>query len=192
MPFPYDFPIDFDDQGGGITPAAIGGDAKPNVKKILNVWCKQLDAVDQALADTVNLRALPFATGVILDQLGAIVGIARQSFTDAEYRLYIAGQIRANHSSGRTEDLNAVFAAVLPPGDTVAITNYAIASFEAYVTGPLTVVQANAIAGLMRESRAAGVNGQLNYALDIEANLFGFDGPPNLGWDQGELRGSLV
>ena len=215
-PFPYEFPILFSPlspppQPPGIAPIsssvetaaallrqrliAMPGTALPNVQAILQVFANQCDSLEYAFQALYYYRQLPNAFGQMLDNIGAIVGLARAGLDDPTYRLYLQAQIRADNSGGTTNDLNAIFLLIVPSGVSFALTWWGNASFVIYLTdsaGTLTQAEINAFESFMNRARAAGVYGVLNYPPPgvPDNRLFRFD-TPGVGFDQGLFRGAV-
>lgn len=208
MGFPYVFPIYF---GGTPSDVAVADtvqlsatvarlaqflrgtfDAKPNVKGILGAFVQESTAVQIGLESIANGRQDPLSVGgEVLDALGSIVGQPRQGLSDAVYWTFIQARIKANNSSGRTEDLYGIFALVIPMGVTMSITTRPPANFLLYLTGAITAELAGAFQNLLHNARAAGVDGILDYGLHPTNQTFGFDGV-SPGFDQGHFRGELT
>lgn len=186
--------------------------AKPNVSALLQVLCNQCDALESTLQAMFYYRQLDNAYGIMLDNIGAIVGFARPPSLptptgDATYQLYLKAKIVADFSSGRTEDLNRIFALLVPAGVTFSVNWQYTAAFMIYLTDPagvLTQAEINVYAQFMRTARAAGVRGVLEYSINTpDSELLTFmsatdtfdvngSGPTNqgIGLDQGYFRGA--
>lgn len=63
------------------------------------------DKLEAALWDLYTLRSILTATGIVLDQIGGIVGATRDGATDDDYRRIIMVQITVNRSNGMRSDL---------------------------------------------------------------------------------------
>lgn len=161
-----------------------GSTAKPNVGMVLQACCNQTDALDAAFQALYFYRMLANAYGVLLDNIGEIVGLSRSNLDDPTYRAYLQAQIIADNSSGTTEDLNAIFALVVPTvgtGVTFVVTWEFPAAFFVVLTDPngvLTSAEVTAFAHFVNSARAAGVDGFLIYSYGTPlADLFTFDNP---------------
>ena len=166
------------------------GIPKPNVKAITMMVIEACDEVRQVLEDCVTYRALANAQGKILDEIGQIVGLARQSLTDDDYRLYLQAQVAANRSSGLPEQLYTILGLIAPAGVTYKLLEQFPAAMVYYATGAMTQAQANAAAYFLRTARGGGIGGVLEYGLSDTASSFGFDGA-GAGFDTGKFRGAL-
>jgi hypothetical protein len=218
MGFPYEFPFVLPGAGGsggaaitGISPIASSAAVafpklatylktnvntpKPNVQAILQVFCNRFDEVEVALQGLYFYRQLANAYGILLDNIGAIVGLPRKGLLDPLYQAYLYAQIASNNSSGTTEDLNLIFRFIVAGIDAVQATaglspsgitwqvvwqNTASqgASFMIYVTDPngvMTQDYANAMNYFTQEAKGAAIRGIVEYSiLEPDANLFSF------------------
>lgn len=89
---------------------------KPRIDALIRPWLRQIQRLENAAWEVINLRGIDDREGVGLDLLGAIVGRGRSGLSDEDYRLAIRAQIRINRSSGSTEDVIAVGILSLPDG----------------------------------------------------------------------------
>ena len=186
------------------------GQARPNVLALIQVYCNQIDDLEDAFQALYYYRQLANAYGQLLDDIGVLVGLGRNGLDDATYRLYLQAQIRADNSAGTTEDLNAIFALLTTglTGVTFDVEWQPPAAFIIYLTdanGILTQIEVNAFASFMNRARDAGVGGVLEYSIgEPDADLFSFmsstdtfdgsgSGPTNsgVGFDQGFFRGAI-
>jgi hypothetical protein len=148
---------------------------KAGMRALVNAFASRAQALENSVWDLFTLRDIDSATLDALDQLGAIVGQARQSAVDADYRPYVRTRIRINRSSGGAEDLIEVLRLVVPVGTTVHLTDLYPASFRIDLGGDvITPAQAVAFAKFIREARAAGVGGVLIWN-ETDGREFQFD-----------------
>jgi hypothetical protein len=77
----------------------------PRNQAYLRAVCTALQDLEQLFFDLYQQSFLSNAEGVQLDQLGEIVGEARQDRTDVQYRAAIRVRVLVNRSSGRLEEL---------------------------------------------------------------------------------------
>jgi hypothetical protein len=210
MPFPYTFPFLFPNPAepppsGDITPQTDVGSlaisryaqyikTKPNVLAITQVFTDQLQDIENAFQQLSFFRNITNGFGQLLDDIGEIVGRPRAGLTDSVYRLYLLAQIRANKSSGTTEDINAVFSLILSTvtGVTWVVNWQPPAAISIYITdsaGNLTDSILQTLVLFVRLMlRAAGVKAVVEYSEGFpDADYFGFDGP-SPGFDQGLFR----
>lgn len=81
---------------------------KPRIAALLGSETKQIQALEDAIWDTIIGRLIDNAVGVFLDYLGKIVGQERTTPDDELYRARIRTRIRANKSLGHPDDVIAV------------------------------------------------------------------------------------
>jgi len=142
---------------------------------LLATYTAEVQELEQAVWDVVRKRMAPYAEGVQLDYLGAIVGEARQGRSDDTYRVWIDARIAANSSLGRAPDVIAVLQIVDAgvfrwhewPGGSV-IVEYADTPDAAAITelGPI-----------IGAARAAGTNVRVRYpaySVDLPGRIFTF------------------
>ena len=78
---------------------------KPNVVETIRSYLDQVNITDQNLFDFVNSFNIDDATGILLDFIGAIVGVPRNGDTDDDYRERIRNGILLNNSDGTPNSL---------------------------------------------------------------------------------------
>ena len=82
----------------------------PNIIGVITVFAQQIQVIENALINMNILRYLNGASGVQLDNIGSIVGIARTTGqTDAQYINDIFAQIKINTSDGQPEQVIQTF-----------------------------------------------------------------------------------
>jgi len=137
---------------------------------LIDSYCVAIQAVETMLWQVINSRTLATATGDQLDQIGKIVGEARQSRVDTNYRAAIQLRIRVNRSNGEAEDVIQVSTLALGVAPFLYTEVYP-AGF--YVTAlNLTAATALALGTAIQKSRAAGTRGELIYSTWATANNF--------------------
>lgn len=113
------------------------------------------------------------AEGEQLDVLGVILGEAREALSDADYRLTLRAKVKLNHSSGTTENLLAIFHALIPTlalGEVITVTTWPPAYVTLTVPVVITAAEALIYRRFLREGRAAGVQGLLLWQESADAN----------------------
>ncbi len=129
----------------------------------------------------------PDALGVNLDRLGALIGEPRLGKTDTQYVPWILAKIRANRSSGTTEDIISVFLALignLDPGQVKVSEYYPAAIVVRLFTllGPIPGDVNSQLGQLLKLSKKAGVGAVVVYLTTDSAHTFSFDGGDGLGF----------
>jgi len=168
---------------------------------ILAAYGAQVQEIEDALYDIHVGYDLDNAVGDQLDILGKVVAQARDGATDAEYRPRIRARIRALLSSGSTEDLLAVLAALLGTEALGAFTHHyeGPQGQRLLVNSTLTADLAAVAGALIGRARAAGERTIFDWFESAEAGAFTLAGGTGLGLDDegspgsgGELAGSLL
>ena len=156
---------------------AVQFEEATNLRAIVSAGVGSVQTAEDVLWELYSERLLSGAVGDQLDAIGAVVGQARESATDDQYRARLRGRILANRSDNSIETLLAIVRAVL--GDTVAATfaTRAPAAFTIDVAGTVTADDASVLAGLIADARAAGVGGQLITSTSPDADTFAFQDP---------------
>ncbi len=120
---------------------------------------------------------LPIAVGAQLDAIGAVVGLAREGFTDARYRTFLEIQILLLLSAARNDAnwtgtiQNIVTVCRTFIGETalpVRLTNSPPYSYQVDVPG-LVLSEANLLARFLKTANYAGVDGQLVVILAADS-----------------------
>jgi hypothetical protein len=81
---------------------------KPRIQAFVRAFANQVQKLEQTYYDLWFRRMLDNAEDVDLDNIGALVGEARQGWEDDEYRRYIRARIKTLRSDGRIETLIAI------------------------------------------------------------------------------------
>lgn len=146
-----------------------------------------------ALGQLDTERRLVNAFGAQLDVLGSIVGEAREGDLDDEYRPRISAKILLNNSSGAAEELYAIFALIKPATASMALYNYANASFVFRLdNAAIDATQAARLASFLRRGRGAGIRGIFQWSPALPADTFTFDGTSPQALDNGVFSGATL
>lgn len=129
---------------------------KPKILVIVDALARQVQEVEDAIFDVFVQSAIEDALGSQLDDLGDIVGEARQGVPDDEYRGFIRARIRVNRSSGKREELIQIVQFIQDDELGVAFDEYYPASIRIECEG---AVELNAlrIARMLLQAKAGGV-----------------------------------
>jgi len=163
---------------------------KPKFEALITSYINQIqdleDAYFQLLGDRLPADA---AEGVQLDGLGGIVGEPRNGRSDTDYRVGIESRILLNLSSGQPEALICLLNCSNCNGG-VELTEYFPAAMVARSRSELpSEDEAQRLANLLQEGKAAGVKAHFQYGLSPEDELFQYDSGP--GYDQGKWSGAI-
>ena len=165
--------------------------SKPNLNGLASIVAARAQLVENALYALLINRALRNATGILLDRIGGVVGLARGTVagggTDAVYAAWLGAQIRLNQSSGTAPDIAAILGAVAAQGTLVSVLDSGTASVVVQLSG-VAQTQGSALVAILQQAKAAGVNASLDYLARLPA--FGLDGA-GAGMDVGYMGGSV-
>lgn len=155
-------------------------------------WCDdvlgpQAQDLEDALQTLFTLFSIDDCEGVQLDIIGRVVGQPRNSVDDATYRVYLKARILANRSTGTTEDLYAVFNALLGAIGFVSTTS-PIRQFAFRAKTAITRTQAMIAIEFLRAAKEAGAGAVFEWQESPTAQMFTYDTGP--GYDQGRLAGA--
>ena len=78
---------------------------RPRMAALVAAFTAGFQAIENTLWDVFAASALPNAFGATLDQIGFIVGQARNGQNDVSYRQFISARIKANRSHGKMAEL---------------------------------------------------------------------------------------
>lgn len=101
---------------------------KPNFDAIQASYMAEVQALEDAIHETISKSYLPSAEGKQLEIIGRIVGEARNGRIDSLYKLWIAARIIINASQGHVNDIIKALRAVTSASFT--IKEYAPAYIE--------------------------------------------------------------
>lgn len=146
-----------------------------NVKKALTVVLKPLQDLEYVFAQLLTARYVGTATGIYLDDVGALVGQPRNGVTDDDlYRRHVRARISANRSKGLTEDVITVARAVL--GDVayrVVVDNTGIAALVVRIADKaLPSAVATILIDMERDTVAAGVRILIEWSIVAPTDTF--------------------
>jgi len=162
-------------------------DTQTDVEKLVAAFAGPAQDVENVLQQLLLQRWIDTAVGVQLDQLGKIVGQAREGRDDDDYRRFIRARILTNRSDGRFETLITIALLVLNEvGVTIRVTDEGTATCRVYATGAVTGDTAGAIlATFMQLAVGGGVRVVTQWEDSTASGIFRFDSGP--GFDVGHL-----
>lgn len=145
---------------------------KPVISAILTAVARQIQGAEDAAWDVWLRTQMATATGAQLDEVGDIVGQAREGRDDDTYRVWIAARIRLNSSSGTIGEIIDVFMPLLP-GATLSIREWFPAAFSLTVSDMVfTPALASQFTELLRAAKAGGVRAFLEWTETPEVATF--------------------
>lgn len=159
---------------------------KPRISSLVEALGAGAQLLEDVTWELIADRELGAASGASLDQWGTLVGEARGSLDDDEYRQFIKARILANKSRGTINDLIRVFRLVTAPStvrheDVLPMA----ATFWAFRSEPMTDARAARVRRIMDDARPMGRALQL---IEVPEGYFGFESDPDaLGYDVGRF-----
>lgn len=158
---------------------------KPLFVALIAELATLVQEIEAALFDVTEQTAIGVAFGTWLDRLGAIVGEERGGVGDVLFRRYILARIQANTSEGTLEDVIAVitawYGAAFP---SLILTEPGRANLLVDLNSPDVQLDALArLVKLLRDTRSAGVGGQMLYQLQASTKIFQFSSDATLQLD---------
>ena len=155
-----------------------------NIEAIISACVNQSQQLEAAAFDVIENTLVATAEGAQLDGLGAVVGVERGGFSDADYRIRIAARILQNQASGTIPELLELcttLGAVTP-----VLTEQQPAAFSIITDSP--TLSGREIGQVVSETKPAGVRAWFIWHESTNPFRFGVSGQ---GFDQGELAESL-
>lgn len=160
---------------------------KAYVEATLSAFVQQVQDLEDVFFELLEERFIDDAVGAQLDGFGSIVGEARESRPDDEYKTAIKARIQLNLGNGTPEDIIGLVRSVA--GNVrVKVTDYYPAAFIADVVDPIDplVIDPARLLAIVQTGKPAGVYASVTYHVVGE---FKFDTGP--GFDEGKYGGAL-
>ena len=187
-------PADYAAVAADSTPSRLAD--KPKFAALLGVYAATFQRVDDFVLAVNTALAIDDATGVQLDNLGALVGQSRSGGawpngeSDDAYRPKIVARSLANRSCGTTPELQLILSILLgaslqPNG--VKITDHYPASFivNLLCASPLTDQQVEDCKTFIMLAKPASVGVSASWSVGPVFAWQGFPSPPGKGFDDG-------
>ncbi len=139
----------------------------PVFMSLVGQLAAQSQPIEDALWDLSQAMLLDTAEDIWLDYLGAIVGEAREGYSDEDYRSFIFARILANRSSGSIDELEEILALMLGTDVDVSfesVTEYFPCSILIVILStvhPDTALRSR-FCRMLARARAAGVRLLIN------------------------------
>ncbi len=164
---------------------------KVYIESLLGSFSPQIQELENVFFDLLEKRSIDTAEGYQLDQLGKIVGQARQGMSDEEYRIRLKARIIQNTSFGEPERLITIFDMILSSnlihlqdcglGGVIVASDYVFSSVDELKY----VVQNLELATSATVRIDAVVTFDLNEPFSFDGSVSGFgfgdDLDPNVG-----------
>lgn len=142
---------------------------KPNIEALLSAGLRRVQTLEDEVWIAIWAWVLDYAEFQQLDDLGAIVGQAREGRTDDQYRYAIRVRIRVNRSKGRAEDVLQV-ATLLDAAATYV--EYFPLAWEVSI---YSTTEGGHFIRLLTQAKAASSYGVLLTSSWAESAVFKFD-----------------
>lgn len=148
---------------------------RPQLASFVAGMASTVQTLEDAIFAMIAQTAIPTATGVWLEWLGAIVGEERGAEGDAVFRRYILARILANRSHGTLEDVVRVLdAAFGAPVASPAIRELGRACLQVDPNTDYATSLRDRLIRLLASTRAAGVGQTLFWQADGLSKTFTF------------------
>lgn len=155
---------------------------------VTGIIAPQVQDLEDAAQTLLSVMDIDESEGAQLDRIGRIVGQPRNGVSDALYRIYLKARIRANQSTGASEDIYAVFRALFGTSAGLTLTTGWLKEFTLRVAIVLTRAEALVGVGFLRDSKESGARGIIEWQESATSLLFTLDSGPGL--DVGLLAGA--
>lgn len=177
--------------GIGLSRLPIQFKDRPIMSGILQCVLPSLVQLEQSIARTIAQRDVNVATGMSLTALGKLVGLARLTAIDDDFRRYVRARVATNGSLASFEDILTIARLVLGPTyvSGIILRNEGIATARLRFAGPVDDVTAAILGVLELQAVAAGVRLVIQYSPSLSAAVFAFDTGP--GFNVGRLASSI-
>jgi hypothetical protein len=129
---------------------------KPKLAAVLTAYLRQVQELEDALWDLRLLKTAEALSGEALNQLGRVVGQAREGRDDPTYRLWIRARARVNRSFGKPIDVIEVAKILVGADVSVRLQELWPASMIVHA-GDQVASLGGEMAKLLRQTKAAGV-----------------------------------
>lgn len=148
---------------------------KPSMESLAGIIGARSQTLEDVVWELVTLRVIGSGVGAQLDDLGAILGEARQARSDSDFRIYLAARILLNKCSGTPEQLLELFVKVLSvanPGQGVTLLEIYPAALAMVLEPTASDSMATALAILLKKARPSAINGQVIWAPQTPPTTF--------------------
>lgn len=147
---------------------------QPNIDAFFKALGQSVQALEDEAFGVLISTTFTAAVGHDLDVWGALVGEPRGSFDDEDYRVFIQARQLANLSTGRRDEMIAIWQLVTAPYLDVRHTDHYPASiqFDVLRADPMSAEQLARAGQIMRAAKPGGVGIAL---IESITGYFGFD-----------------
>lgn len=193
--FPYSFPFTmpraapyvptYDGEPGGLEYSGDHCDdalnklleqykGKPRIEAFLCALVDQIQDLEAAQWQLLDIRALDNAQGEQLKGIGRILGEEQGSFDEETFRALLRAKVRVLRSSGRFDDLVEVLFLVQGSETGVTLTERFPAAFEIQTTNALNASIGELARRFLRAAKGAAIRLQFLWSTYAPASSFAF------------------
>jgi hypothetical protein len=164
--------------------------ALPGWTAILTAVLEQFDDLEDSSTQLGLLSAIDQNVGLQLDNIGALIGEARQGFDDVVYRLHLKARVFLNKGSGTAPEILRMFDTLLGGTVDLRLEDEYPATFSLHTedSAALDGTLAPYLATFLAQARAAGVRSIFHWTIVPPDETFAFsEDSEGLGFDDGTL-----
>lgn len=154
-----------------------------DLEKILEVYLKQIQDLEDAAFQVLLETILDNAVGEQLDVIGRIVVLAREGFADDTYRERLRAKIIINRGSGTIPEIIEIISLLSGPGVQVEVQQFFPAAIHVIAVDVLAVGLGFGIGPLLQASKLGGV--RAIFIFHQTDPVFAFDGAGGSKFDGG-------
>lgn len=147
---------------------------KPRIEALLCALVDQIQEVEAATWQLIDLRTLNNAEGAQLKGIGDILGEKQGSFDQETYRALLRAKVRVLRSKGAFDDVVEVLFLLQGSETGVTVFERFPAAFEIATVNPLSASIGELSRRFLRAAKAAGVRLQFLWSEYAPANSFTF------------------
>jgi hypothetical protein len=136
---------------------------QPKLQALATSYLTEVQELEDALWSLYLGTMVDGAIGASLDDIGALVGQAREGRADAIYRIWIRARVLGLRSSGRPGELTRIAHAVLPPTLRVELVEEYPAALSIRLHGVIDHALGAALSELLQLAKAQGVRLVVTY-----------------------------
>jgi len=152
---------------------------KENFQKLLTIFARQFDELEDSLFQLYLLRWLSSATGQQLDNLGYNLSTTRQGLNDDDYRQILYGRIGQYNSDGSINDIINIVK-LMTNADFVVLTELFPAKIILNIIGINLVLSEDFLKETINGSVAGGVGIDITVNENLPAFMFADLNNPNI------------
>lgn len=152
---------------------------KPRIRALVEAVASGAQDLEDRAFGLLTSTVLEVASGDLLDKWGALVGEARGALVnDDDYRVFIRARIRANSSTGTTDEFITIWQMITAPYVEVRHVDYYPAAFYLRVVRAefMSDRRAARVGQMMRSIKPMGVAMDL---VEASVGYLGFESDPD-------------